>query len=79
MGGFVERVAREAVAVKPVKVLLTVLALPFYVVGLVVGLLVVAVMFAAGAVKVGIGDVRERVTVRELAAPPPPAEGDEGD
>ena len=78
MGGFVERVAREAVAIKPVKVLLTVLAVPFYVLGLVVGLLVVAVMFAAGAAKVGIADVRDRATVRELAAPPP-AEGVEGD
>lgn len=71
MGGFVERVAVEAVAIRPVKVLLTVLAIPFYVVGVVAGLLVVAGMFAFAAVKVGVGDVRARASVREVTVSPP--------
>lgn len=59
--GFVERVAAQAVAVRPMRLLLTLLALPFYVLGWVVGLLWVAVLFAYGAVKVGIADARSRM------------------
>ncbi|MFM1964889.1 MAG: hypothetical protein RL134_614 [Actinomycetota bacterium] len=60
MAAFVERVAEQATTVRPLKVLLTLLAVPFYVVGWVLGLLWVAVLFAVGAVKVGIADARER-------------------
>lgn len=55
---FVDRVAEQALAVRPVKLLLTLLALPFYLLGLVAGLVVVVVMFAYGAIKVGIADAR---------------------
>ncbi len=57
---FVDRVASEAVEVKPVRVLLAVLAAVFYAVGWLVGLVVVAFMFALGAVRVGFADVRAR-------------------
>lgn len=57
---FVDRVAVEAATVRPVKLLLTLLTLPFYVLGWLVGLLFVVVMFAVGAVKVGVADARER-------------------
>ena len=58
---FVDRVAASALQVRPVKLLLTLLALPFYVLGWVLGLLVVVGLFAVGAVKVGIGDARARL------------------
>lgn len=57
----VARVAAEAVSIRPLKALLTVLAFPFYVLGLVLGLVVVAVIFAVGAVKLGVADMRARV------------------
>ena len=57
---FVDRVASEAVEVKPLRVFLAVLAAVFYALGWVVGLIVVAFMFALGAVLVGFSDVRAR-------------------
>ena len=60
MSTFSDRVAAEAMSVRPVRALLTVLAAPFYVLGLLVGLVVVVALFAAGAVRVGIADVRAR-------------------
>ena len=57
---FVDRVATEAATVRPVKLVLTLLTLPFYVLGWVLGLLFVVVMFAVGAVKVGVADARDR-------------------
>ena len=60
MVAFVDRVAASALQVRPVKVLLTLLALPFYALGWLLGLLVVVAMFALGAVKVGIADARQR-------------------
>jgi hypothetical protein len=67
---FVDRVATEAMTVRPVKLLLTLLTLPFYVVGWVLGLLFVVVMFAVGAVKVGIADARERADRSRRPLPP---------
>ena len=69
MPGFVDRVAVEAMQVRPVRVLLTVLALPFYALGVVVGVLWLAARFTFGAIKVGIADVQARLA----AATPPPA------
>ena len=65
---FVERVAAAAVGVRPAKLLLTLLALPFYVLGWVLGLVYVCVLFAVGAVKVGIADARSRVAPRAVVA-----------
>lgn len=67
MGEFVERVAAEAVAVKPVRVVATVVAVPFWVLGVLAGLVWFAVVFAAGAVKVGFGDVRARLDMGRRA------------
>lgn len=55
-----ERVAAEAMSVRPGRLLLTVLAFPFYVLGWLLGLLVVCFLFAVSAVKVGISDARAR-------------------
>lgn len=57
---FIERVSTAALSVRPSKLLLTLLALPFYVLGWVLGLLYVAMMFAVGAAKVGISDARAK-------------------
>ena len=56
------RVAAQAASIRPLRSVLTVLAVPFYV----VGLLLVAVLWAAGAVKLGVLDARARLS-------PPPA------
>lgn len=63
MGEFVERVAAEAVAVKPMRVVATVVAVPFWVLGMVAGLVWFCCVFAAGAVKVGFTDVRGRLNM----------------
>jgi hypothetical protein len=57
---FVERVAAEATKVQVVRVLLMVLATPLYVLGFVVGLLVVAARWSIAAVRVGIADATAR-------------------
>ncbi len=67
---FVDRVAAEAMTVRPVKLLLTLLTLPFYLIGWVIGLLVVIVMFAVGAVKVGVADARDRAERSRRPLPP---------
>lgn len=56
--GYVDRVAEQALKVKPVKLLLSLLALPFYVLGLVAGLVVVVFVFAYAGIKTGVRDVR---------------------
>jgi len=58
MSEFIERVSQQATQVRPLKVLLTVVSLPFYLVGLLVGCLWVVVVFAYAAVKVGVEDAR---------------------
>lgn len=63
---FIERVASTSTKLGPVKALFTLLALPFYLLGWVLGGLYVVAMFAVGAVKLGIADARSRVK----AAPP---------
>lgn len=60
MSNPVDRVAEAAQTVKLLKVLLAVLAFPFYVLGLVAGAAVVALMWIVAAVQVGFCDVRKR-------------------
>lgn len=57
---FPARVAAKANELRPARVVLSVLAFPFYVVGLVVGVVWVAVAWAFAAVAVGVADVRAR-------------------
>lgn len=68
---FIERVAATSTKIGPAKALFTLLALPFYVIGWVLGGLYVVVMFAVGAVRLGIADARSRA-----ARPAPRAGGD---
>lgn len=56
----VDRIAAQAVDVRPLRVLLSVFAAPFYVIGFVVGLLIVAAMWCYAAVGVGVADARAR-------------------
>lgn len=67
MPSFVDRVAVEALQVRPVRALITLIALPFYVLGFVLGVLWLAARFVYAAVKVGIAEAQAR-----LAAPPAP-------
>ena len=57
---FADRVAAQALEVRFARVLLSLLAFPFYVLGLVLGLIIVAVRWCYAAVLVGIADVRKR-------------------
>lgn len=76
MTGFVDRVAVEALQVRPLKAFLTLLALPFYVLGWIAGLLWLALRFAFGAVKVGIADAQARAARPAPAAQLPPGDGE---
>jgi hypothetical protein len=51
----------EAVAVRPGRVLLALLALPFWLLGVIAGCVIVVAMVAVGAVRAGVADVRGRV------------------
>lgn len=53
MSNYVERVADRAAQVKVAQLLLTIIAIPFFLVGLVVGLLWLAVRWCYAAVLVG--------------------------
>jgi hypothetical protein len=55
---FPDRVAAKAVTVRPAKVLLSLLFLPFWVLGLAVGVLFVAVAWIWAACVVGFNDGR---------------------
>ena len=57
---FPDRVASRAQTISPIKVILTLLALPFYLLGLVAGLVLVTVSWAWAAATVGVEDVRRR-------------------
>jgi hypothetical protein len=57
---FVERVASRASEVKLSRAALTLLATPFYVLGLLVGLAVVSARWIGAAVLIGVDDVRHR-------------------
>lgn len=60
MTSFVERAAQQASDIRFARVVLTVLAAPFYLLGLLLGAVVVVALLAFGAVKLGIADVRAR-------------------
>lgn len=57
---YAERVATRAATFKPLRALLIVLASPFYLIGLLVGLLWILVSWAYAAVLVGVEDGRRR-------------------
>lgn len=63
-----DRIASMAATFAPLRLLLTVLALPFYVVGFLVGLVLVAVMWMWAAVVVGVTDARGRGVSTDGAA-----------
>ena len=69
MAGFVERVAAAAPKVKPIKLILTLLAIPFYILGVIAGLLVVLYRVASGAFLLAIGDVQTRSTLKQASKP----------
>lgn len=60
MSNPVDRVAAAAQTVKPLRLLLSVLAFPFYLLGLLAGLVVVVAMWFVAAAQVGFSDVRKR-------------------
>jgi hypothetical protein len=70
--GIVDRVAVEALNVRPVRTLVTLLTLPFVVLGFVIGVLWLVVRFAYAAVKVGMAEAQARIAV-PVPAPSPPA------
>ena len=55
-----ERIAARVAAEKPLRILLSVLAAPFYVLGFLAGLVVVVLMWFWVAAGVGFTDVRAR-------------------
>ena len=61
MSSFVQRSVEQAADLRLGRILLTVLAAPFYLIGLLVGAVIVVTVVAVGAVKLGIADVRRRV------------------
>lgn len=60
MSNPVDRVAAAAQTVKPLRLLLSVLAFPFYLLGWVAGLCVVVFVWFLAAAQVGFSDVRKR-------------------
>lgn len=71
---FIDRVAAEPLKVRPLRVLLALIAFPFYVLGRLIGLVIVAAALSARAVKAGIADSRAKLPAP--AAPPPSAGAD---
>lgn len=57
---YVDRVAERAASVRLVRVLLSLLAAPFYVLGLVAALVVLAASWAWAACGVGFADLKDR-------------------
>lgn len=74
---FSARVAVQAAELRPLRIVLTVLAVPFYVLGVLLGLLFVAVLWAVGAVRVGLDDARSRLA--PPASVPVPVDDGGGD
>lgn len=60
----VDRVAARSREVRFLRVLLWIVAIPFYVLGFLIGALWVAILFAFGAVREGLGDVRAKASRR---------------
>lgn len=57
---FTARVADRALEVRPLRVVLSVLAAPFYALGWIVGIAVVGIVWCYAAAQVGWGDARRR-------------------
>jgi hypothetical protein len=55
---YVDRVATRASTIRPARVVLTILAAPFYLIGLIGAVLWLVISWALAAVQVGFGDVR---------------------
>lgn len=55
---------------RPLKAVLTLLAVPFYVLGWLLGLIWVVVRFAVAAVKVGMAEAQARAARPQPALPP---------
>lgn len=72
MAAIVDRVAVEALNVRPVRALVTLLTLPFVVLGFVLGVLWLVVRFAYAAVKVGMAEAQARIAPAPLPAALPP-------
>ena len=60
MATHVDRIAAAALTMKPLRLLLSILAFPFYALGWLVGLLLVAATWVVAAVQVGVSDARGR-------------------
>lgn len=60
MSNPVDRVAAAAQNVKPLRLFLSVLAFPFYLLGLLAGFVVVVAMWIVAAAQVGFTDARKR-------------------
>lgn len=54
------RVAAKASEIRPARVVLSVLSFPFYLLGLLVGLLIVLFGWIIAAVAIGVADVKDR-------------------
>ena len=65
MSSFVDRVASRASDVQLLRVLLTLIALPFYVIGFVVAVLWLAIRWIYAAAAVGFTDAKERWQVTD--------------
>lgn len=57
---FSDRLANQAADVKLIRLLLSLLAIPFYLFGLLVGALILAVRWCYAAVLIGIADAAKR-------------------
>lgn len=55
-----DRIAAKAAETRPLRILLSIIAFPFYLLGLVIGVVVVAFSWCYVAVGVGIDDARKR-------------------
>jgi hypothetical protein len=55
-----DRVAAKVADVKIARLLLTILAFPFYALGFVLGVLLAAVLWCGAAIAVGVADARRR-------------------
>lgn len=65
MPNFPDRVAAKAADVRILRVVLSLLALPFYALGIVVGLIWLAIRWTYAAVVVGFADVAHRGQVTD--------------
>lgn len=66
MSNPVDRVAAAAVTLKPLRVFLSIIAAPFYVVGYLIGVLLVALTWAYAAIQVGVADARRQDKATEF-------------